>query len=479
MTRFVIFTVGKRQLIRHLTQCASTNEMSISLSSCILLLTNASLTFLSIYWSVTAWLAFRAARAEQPWILSNCTVASKAAKNRSFSFCPTLVVTNFTNPPPEPTEAYRYGFPIYNESRASAEEFLNKYAVNETYECWLSPPPDVSVSLTSVPYGPDTHDINLAAISTVLALAAAASFTAVTYLLLVTTHSPPIEDFITPPAMATTSGLSMRAIDAILAEAKAADAGCPTAVEDTCAICLECGLGAKLTCGHRFHPGCIQAWLARGGETCPLCCASIRPPMIAPFPGHALMLPRDDCHDALVEHFSRVRAAQSGEGHRVHVMQTTPIETLVRHGRHSAPADLLIRSASTDTGLQHAPAAQPRSLRSRWNNFLAMRRVESRDGPPLFRRIGRSVPLRSGRSVPRHIASSTTMATAAVDDVDEDEDEDDVLHEVDLSDDGTTEVRQNLYLMQEANDDRPNTFCVGTGFMEGLRSLHSRASKKD
>lgn len=449
--------------------------MILSLSSCILLITNASLTFLSIYWSVTAWLAFHAAKAEEPWALTNCTVISKTAKNRTFSFCPTLLVANFTDPPPEPTEAYRHGFDIYNESQASAEEFLEKYTINETYKCWLSPPPDVSLSLTPVPYGPDAHDVNLAAISTVLAMAAAASFAAVTYLLLLTSPSIPIEEFVTQPSIATTSGLSPRAIEAIVSAAKAAYAECSATDEEICAVCLESGLGAKLACGHRFHPACIHAWLSRGGETCPLCCALIRPPLVRSPTGYPpLMGPREICQDSPRRSNPRARTVQNGLRQ---VARIASIEEVIRQGRHSAPANLHL-SFSSDDVVPNMPPEQPRSLRQLWNSLMAMRRSWSRDVPPPIRRTVYSEPPRlDDRNAPRPIENSTGTAIAATDDAGEDTFADDVLHVVDLSEGSIVEVVETN--LSGVDDGIANALRIETELMESLRRENSLSSKNE
>lgn len=436
--------------------------MTLSLSSCILLITNASLTFLSIYWSVTAWLAFHAARAEQPWALTNCTVISKAAKNRTSSFCPTLLVANFTDPPPEPTEAYRHGFDIYNESRSSAEEFLEKFTINETYECWLSPPPDVSLSLTPVPYGPDAHDVNLAAISTVLALAAVASFAAVTYLLLLASPSIPIEEFVTQPSIATTSGLPPRAIEAIISAAKAAYTECSTTDDEMCAVCLESGLGAKLTCGHRFHPGCIHAWLARGGETCPLCCALIRPPLARSPTGYPSMGPRDICQDSPRRPNPRARTVQNSLRQ---VTRMASIEEVIRQGRHSAPANLHL-TFSSDEVVANNPPQQPRSLRQLWNSLMAMGRLGSRDVPPPIRRTVHSEPPRLDQNALRPIENSTGTTTAATDDMGEDTFADDVLHVVDLSEGSIVEVVETN--LSGIDDGIVNALRVEAELMESL-----------
>lgn len=447
--------------------------MILSLSSCILLITNASLTFLSIYWSVTAWVAYHAARAEQPWTLTNCTVISKAAKNRSYSYCPILVVANFSDPPPEPTEAYRHGFDIYNESKASAEEFLKKYTINETYECWISPPPDVSLSLTPVPYGPDAHDVNLAAISTVLALAAGASFAAVTYLLLVTSPTVTIDDFVTQPSIATTSGLSPRAIEAILAAAKAADAECPTAQEDMCAVCLDSGLGAKLTCGHRFHPGCIHAWLSRGGETCPLCCALIHPPLSRTPTGYPSMIPREICHDSPDRFNPRGRTVQNGLRQ---VVRIASVEGIIRQGRHSAPANLHFNPNSDDIVVPHTQPEQPRSLRLLWNSLMGLRRLDSRDVSSAAVRAVQSAAPRFGRSAPRLVENPAAITTFSADNVGEDGGTEDVLHVIDLSEGSLVEVVETN--VSTDNDGIAHDMRVESELMECLRRVDSQPSKE-
>lgn len=89
-----------------------------------------------------------------------------------------------------------------------------------------------------------------------------------------------MNDFLTSPLVAARQGLSHDAINAVITAAEAADATCALTSSDdhSCAICLEVGLGARLACGHAFHAGCIRSWLVRGGETCPLCCCTIRAP---------------------------------------------------------------------------------------------------------------------------------------------------------------------------------------------------------
>lgn len=86
-------------------------------------------------------------------------------------------------------------------------------------------------------------------------------------------------ELLQPPMTAARPGLSHEHIDAVIAAAEDKHAACEQRSDDlTCAICLEDGLGARLPCNHAFHPVCIRSWLARGGETCPLCCTTICAP---------------------------------------------------------------------------------------------------------------------------------------------------------------------------------------------------------
>lgn len=48
----------------------------------------------------------------------------------------------------------------------------------------------------------------------------------------------------------------------------------PLLGDDECAVCLDGlqGMSVRtLRCGHRFHTGCIDEWVIRGNNECPLC----------------------------------------------------------------------------------------------------------------------------------------------------------------------------------------------------------------
>ncbi|XP_041998257.1 E3 ubiquitin-protein ligase RNF167-like [Salvia splendens] len=53
---------------------------------------------------------------------------------------------------------------------------------------------------------------------------------------------------------------------------------------DICCVCLEqlhCGLVATLHCRHEFHGECIERWLRRGQNFCPICKArALRRPIV-------------------------------------------------------------------------------------------------------------------------------------------------------------------------------------------------------
>lgn len=218
---------------------------------------------------------------------------SKNLKPRSTLYCPELIVANFSTPPQDNHTAYRHGYLIFNETKSSASAFLAKFEVASIYPCWLAPSAKTLLSLSPVPHGPRPEDVNLAAISTVLAIAAVLSLAVISYLLCVSPPPLSFNDLLATPMTVVRSGLSHEHIDAVMSAAEDADAMCsrPASDDDMCAICLEDGLGARLPCGHAFHAMCIRSWLMRGGETCPLCCCVIRPPPVADpvMPDYGLM----------------------------------------------------------------------------------------------------------------------------------------------------------------------------------------------
>lgn len=256
--------------------------MTLSISSIILLLTNASLTLLSIYWAATAWTTLHAAKNEEKWETSTCRVHNTTTESHNSSYCPVVYVTTNATHIFAPVNAKL--FPgskrcFSNETQAST--FINEYQQGNQEPCWISPTDPPEVSLVEIETGVHPEDINLAAISTVLAVAALISFAAITFLIFLPQPRYFLPEMLTTPVAAARPGLSRAAVDAILEAAEEADASCSHVVSDvdsTCAICLEEGLGARLPCGHAFHSHCIRAWLMRGGETCPLCCAVVRPP---------------------------------------------------------------------------------------------------------------------------------------------------------------------------------------------------------
>lgn len=395
----------------------------ISLSSWVLFLTNASLAALSVYWTVTAWAAFQAAKAEQPWLMTNCTVVSKSATNRSIDYCPVLTVANFTTPPPEPTQAYRYGYPIYNETEASAQQFLSKYAINDTYACWLSSPPDVRVALTFIPYGPRPNDVNVAAISTVLSLAAVTSFAAVAYLLLLTSRTIHVEVAVTSlPATAVREGLSLDEINIVIEMARKKDVKHLTSSDESCAICLEPGLGATLSCNHSFHANCIRSWLLKGGDKCPLCCAQIRPPISS---SRIAFSTDPNFHCGPIEN-SNPPIQSRVQPHVVNFVRGVPLDVLRRRGRHSAPTNL--RHVSVDDNnnfdeniVHHYPSGQAQQNPHFGTDQLMCPTSSSGTAPAL--RANLSVPLlRNERphNANGMVIAMTVMATDTFDDSEDD-----------------------------------------------------------
>lgn len=324
--------------------------MTSFLTNLILFTTNACLTLLSIYWAATAWGALRLAKAELPWALTNCTVLSKSVQQHRHAqrYRPEFVVTNFAEPsPPEEDQsptgtAYRYGTPYYNETLEDAEEYIARFNVNETYACWQSPTVMTTLSFSPVPYGVRREDVNLAVVSTMLAVAAVLSLCVITYLMCVTPPPPSLEDFLSTQLVAAAvarPGLSQAQINAVMSQAIESDTThMAQEGEDTgCAICLDEGLGARLPCGHAFHPACIKAWLLRGGEACPLCVTRIEPP---PLPAPSGRARRCQGHRATMIGHSAVPApisrglqvprrigggAGSGGGRHGQQMRATPL----------------------------------------------------------------------------------------------------------------------------------------------------------
>lgn len=260
--------------------------MTLSVSSLLLLITNGSLTLLSIYWSATAWTTLRVAQREPKWQQHMCIVVNSTLEQHEATFCPVIIVTNFSQPPTETTASFGLdGDNQCSTNETEARIVTDTYAVGKSIRCWLSPITPGVVSLLPILTGVQSEDVNLAAISTVLAVAATLSLAAITFLLCVPQPVYVLPDILTTPTAAvapvvTREGLSRNAVDAVLQAAEEADANCShvATVDSVCAICLEEGLGARLSCNHAFHSHCIRAWLQRGGETCPLCCAAVRPP---------------------------------------------------------------------------------------------------------------------------------------------------------------------------------------------------------
>lgn len=259
--------------------------MTLSISSLLLLITNGSLTLLSIYWSATAWRTLRAAQHEPSWQQHTCMVVNSTLEQQDASFCPVVVVTNFSEPPVESTASFGLdGDSQCSTNATQAQLIVDKYEVGENPQCWVSPTKPEIISLVPIRTGVQSEDVNLAAISTVLAIAATLSLAAITFLLCMPHPVYVLPDILTPTAAVapaiTREGLSRNAVDAVLQAAEEADANCSrvATADSVCAICLEDGLGARLSCNHAFHSHCIRAWLQRGGETCPLCCAAVRPP---------------------------------------------------------------------------------------------------------------------------------------------------------------------------------------------------------
>lgn len=253
---------------------------NVSFSAILLLTTNVVLTLLSVYWAVSAWSALKSAKAESPWPQTDCLIISKSLTNRSDTYRPQFRVSNIsiTHPDLEGT-AYRYSKPVFNETLESANAYLDTKKLNHTYNCWLSSDEPNILSMSIVHVGVRSEHANIAAISTVLAIAALFSLGAIIYLL--GFSSPPITltEIITHPTNASRSGLPRQTIDDIITTAEAFHSSSSQAPseEPVCAICLEDGNEARLPCTHAFHSLCIRTWLLRGGETCPLCCASVSP----------------------------------------------------------------------------------------------------------------------------------------------------------------------------------------------------------
>lgn len=277
--------------------------MSLTSSSVFLFATNFCLVCLTCYWAVSAWRRLHVAHTQARWEPSICTITSTtllpvngADAGAVVKYCPLLMVSaNFSDmtiianstPSAVQPDAALPGEPgeTCSTNATLLTTFLNaNFPVGRVDQCWVAaaaPHPVAYEDLTE-PVGRDKF--NIVAISTVVSISAVLSLAAVMFLIFM-----PFQPLPMPEPFLGVHGsplfpdpLPPFDIDGIITAARAADAASPKdiASEDRmCAICLEDGLGARLPCGHAYHPECIKKWLLRGSDTCPLCLAVVTPPV--------------------------------------------------------------------------------------------------------------------------------------------------------------------------------------------------------
>lgn len=277
--------------------------MSLTSSSVFLLATNFCLVCLTCYWAVSAWRRLYEARTESRWLPSICTIQSSALVPRqsptepgAVEYCPMLGVrANYTDAsnvlanvsfrdidaslsiPGEPDDSSC----STNTTRLAA--FLAaQFPAGRTDRCWVSLATPHLVAYEDLSSKVGRDKFNIVAISTVVSVSAVLSLAAVMFLVFMPYQTITLPDtLLTPISVAARPGALSRAeVDEVIAIAREADANAKdVASEDrVCAICLEDGLGARLPCGHAYHPECIKKWLMRGSDTCPLCLAVINAP---------------------------------------------------------------------------------------------------------------------------------------------------------------------------------------------------------